>query len=412
VEAVILSLKARLDEKRQQLEVDLPDALPPVMADKDRLIQILMNLVSNAHKYTPEGGWIRIRARPQGGMVRVEVQDTGIGIPPEALPRIFERFYRVDDPRVQETPGTGLGLSIVKALVELHGGQIGVESEVGKGSTFYFTLPIARPAVSLPEPEPGARPAPQAQTDGTAPILIVEDDRHIADLLVQHLERAGYRTLVAHRGEDALRLAREERPQLITLDIYLPDVDGFTVLERLKADPATAEIPVIIVSVLADRQRGVRLGAVDVLGKPVDADRLLEVVAQYARRHARIVIVDDDAGTRALLQDTLRGHGFEVIAFGNAQEALAWIEDHHPDLVLLDLKPAGLSGLDALARLKANPKTADIPVVIMTASATDPMGKRRQALAMGAADFFLKPFPLEEFVAAIRRLLAAQPESE
>jgi DNA-binding response OmpR family regulator len=240
----------------------------------------------------------------------------------------------------------------------------------------------------------------------------VEDDRHIADLLAQHLERAGYRTLVAHRGEDALRLAREERPQLITLDIYLPDVDGFTVLERLKADPATAEIPVIIVSVLADRQRGVRLGAVDVLGKPVDADRLLEVVAQYARRHARIVIVDDDAGTRALLQDTLRGHGFEVIAFGNAQEALAWIEDHHPDLVLLDLKPAGLSGLDALARLKANPKTADIPVVIMTASATDPMGKRRQALAMGAADFFLKPFPLEEFVAAIRRLLAAQPESE
>jgi PAS domain S-box-containing protein len=412
VEAVIISLKARLDEKRQQLEVDLPDALPPVMADKDRLIQILMNLVSNAHKYTPEGGWIRIRARPQGEMVRVEVQDTGIGIPPEALPRIFERFYRVDDPRVQETPGTGLGLSIVKALVELHGGQIGVESEVGKGSTFYFTLPIARPAVSLPEPEPGARPAPQAQTDGTAPILIVEDDRHIADLLVQHLERAGYRTLVAHRGEDALRLAREERPQLITLDIYLPDVDGFTVLERLKADPATAEIPVIIVSVLADRQRGVRLGAVDVLGKPVDADRLLEVVAQYARRHARIVIVDDDAGTRALLQDTLRGHGFEVIAFGNAQEALAWIEDHHPDLVLLDLKPAGLSGLDALARLKANPKTADIPVVIMTASATDPMGKRRQALAMGAADFFLKPFPLEEFVAAIRRLLAAQPESE
>jgi PAS domain S-box-containing protein len=412
VEAVVASFKARVDEKRQQIEVELPDHLPLVMADNDRLIQILMNLVSNAHKYTPEGGQIRIRARLQEEMIRVEVQDTGIGIPPEALPRIFERFYRVDDPRVQETSGAGLGLSIVRTLVELHGGQIGVESEVGKGSTFYFTLPIARPALSLPEPEPGARPASQAPTDGTGSILIVEDDRHIADLLVQHLERAGYSTLVAHRGEDALRLAREERPQLITLDIYLPDLDGFTVLERLKADPATAEIPVIIISVLADRQRGVRLGAVDVLGKPVDADRLLEVVAQYARRHAHIVIVDDDAGTRALLQDTLQGYGFEVTVFGNAQEALAWIEDRHPDLVLLDLKLAGLSGLDTLARLKATAKTADIPVVIMTASATDPMGKRRQALAMGAVDFFLKPFPVEEFVAAVRRLLTAQPESK
>jgi len=411
VEAVVASLKARLDEKNQRLELDLPAFLPPVQADKDRLIQILMNLVSNAHKYTPEGGQIRIRACVEGEAVHVAVSDTGIGIPPEALPRIFERFYRVDDPRVQETPGTGLGLSIVKALVEMHGGRIWVESEVGRGSTFHFTIPIAREAPSPVDRPPAPAPVP-VRGDGASPILIVEDDRHIADLLVQHLERAGYRTLVAHRGEEALRLAREERPQLITLDIYLPDLDGFTVLERLKADPATAEIPVIIVSVLADRQRGVHLGAVDVLGKPVDVERLLEVVGRYARRHARIVIVDDDAGTRSLLQDTLRNHGFEVTTFGNAIEALAWIEAHRPDLVLMDLKPAGMSGLDALARMKASPKMADIPVVIMTASATDPMGKRRQALALGAADFFLKPFPLEEFVAAIRRLLGESSEGE
>lgn len=411
VEAVVASLKARLDEKNQRLELDLPAFLPPVQADKDRLIQILMNLVSNAHKYTPEGGQIRIRACVEGEAVHVAVSDTGIGIPPEALPRIFERFYRVDDPRVQETPGTGLGLSIVKALVEMHGGRIWVESEVGRGSTFHFTIPIAREAPSPVDRPPAPAPVP-VRGDGASPILIVEDDRHIADLLVQHLERAGYRTLVAHRGEEALRLAREKRPQLITLDIYLPDLDGFTVLERLKADPATAEIPVIIVSVLADRQRGVHLGAVDVLGKPVDVERLLEVVGRYARRHARIVIVDDDAGTRSLLQDTLRNHGFEVTTFGNAIEALAWIEAHRPDLVLMDLKPAGMSGLDALARMKASPKMADVPVVIMTASATDPMGKRRQALALGAADFFLKPFPLEEFVAAIRRLLGESSEGE
>ncbi|WP_376792104.1 GAF domain-containing protein [Thermoflexus sp.] len=409
MEAVVTSLKARIDEKNQRLELDLPEFLPPVQADKDRLIQILMNLVSNAHKYTPEGGSIHVRARAEGGEVHVEVRDTGIGIPAEALPHIFERFYRVDDPRVQETPGTGLGLSIVKALVELHGGRIWVESEVGKGSTFHFTIPIA-PKTPAPEetlPAPALAPI---RPDGASSILIVEDDRYIADLLVQYLERAGYRTLVAHRGEEALRLAREERPQLITLDIYLPDLDGFTVLERLKADPTTADIPVIIVSVMADRQRGVRLGAVDVLGKPVDTEQLLRVVGRYTRRHARIVIVDDDVGTRSLLQDTLQGQGFEVTTFGNAAEALRWIEEHHPGLVLLDLKPAGMSGLDALARLKANPRTADIPVVMMTASATDPMGKRRQALAMGAADFFLKPFPLEEFVAAIRRLLAEPPE--
>ncbi|MER3399538.1 MAG: hypothetical protein C4313_00135 [Thermoflexus sp.] len=409
VEVVVASLKARIDEKGQHLEIDLPAFLPPVLADKDRLVQILMNLVSNAHKYTPEGGQITLRARLQGPQIQVEVSDTGIGIPPEALPRIFERFYRVDDPRVQETPGTGLGLSIVKALVEMHGGRIEVESEVGRGSTFRFTLPIA-PEAARPTPEPAALPGPRA--DGQGPILIVEDDRDIADLLVQHLERAGYRTLVARRGEEALRLAQEHRPRLITLDIYLPDLDGFAVLERLKADPATAEIPVIIVSVLADRQRGVRLGAVDVLGKPVDVDLLLRVVGQYARRHAHILLVDDDAGTRSLLEETLRGQGFVVTTFGNAVEALAWIESHLPDLVLMDLKPAGMSGLEALARLKANPRTADIPVVIMTASATDPVGKRRQALAMGAADFFLKPFALEEFVAAIRRLLASDPETE
>ncbi|MCS6963455.1 MAG: GAF domain-containing protein [Thermoflexus sp.] len=415
VEAVVAALKARIDEKNQRLELDLPEFLPPVRADKDRLIQILMNLVSNAHKYTPEGGRIRIRARIEDEAVHVEVSDTGIGIPPEALPRIFERFYRVDDPRVQETPGTGLGLSIVKALVEMHGGQVWVESEIGKGSTFHFTIPIASEAPAPAERLPASAPVP-VRADGVSPILIVEDDRHIADLLVQHLERAGYRTLVAHRGEEALRLAREERPQLITLDIYLPDLDGFTVLERLKSDPATAEIPVVIVSVIADRQRGVSLGAVDVLGKPVDMEQLLRVVHQYARRHAHILIVDDDVGTRSLLQDTLRNHGFQVTAFGNAVEALAWIEAQRPDLVLMDLKPAGMSGLDALARLKANPKTTDIPVVIMTASATDPLGKRRQALAIGATDFFLKPFPLEEFVATIRRLLAepsqGKPDTE
>ncbi|MCS7251084.1 MAG: GAF domain-containing protein [Anaerolineae bacterium] len=411
VEAVVASLKARIDEKNQQLELDLPESLPHVRADKDRLIQILSNLVSNANKYTPEGGRICIRARAENQEVHVEVCDTGIGIPPEALPRIFERFYRVDDPRVHETPGTGLGLSIVKTLVELHGGRIWVESEVGKGSTFHFTIPVASEATISPQHPSAARPA-HVRAEGSSSILIVEDEPDIADMLVHHLERAGYRTIVTHLGTEALRIAREECPQLITLDIHLPDLDGFTVLERLQSDPATAEIPVIIVSVVVDRQRGVHLGAVDVLGKPVDLEQLLRVVKQYAQRHARVLVVDDDPGVRSLLQDTLREHGFEVAAFGNAVEALIWIETIRPDLVLMDLKPAGISGLDALARLKANPKTADIPVVIMTASVTDPIGKRRQAMALGAAGFFLKPLPLEEFIAAIRHLLAQPSEDE
>ncbi|MBC7228308.1 MAG: GAF domain-containing protein, partial [Thermoflexales bacterium] len=395
VEQVAYTLQGRAQSKGLTLQVNVPADLPPVWGDSNRVAQILTNLISNAIQYTPPGGKVAVSAHLNGDMLEVSVSDTGIGISKENQRKIFDRFFRADDPLVQETPGTGLGLPITASLVQMHGGQIWVESELGEGSTFTFTLPLATARAEAPSPTP---------SPGTL-VLVVEDDADIANLIRIHLEREGYTVRIAGRGEEALQMAREIQPGLITLDILLPDMDGFTLLERLKRDSRTAHIPVIVVSAVPEREKGLRLGALDYLGKPIEEERLIELVRRVLHRQGLILVVDDDRDNLSLMREALRRHGFSVQTTGQGKRAVQIARETHPALILLDLKLRDVDGYQVLRNLKSDPRTRDIPVVMMSGSVTDEELKEQRALALGAVRFLTKPFAIDEFVREISALV-------
>lgn len=392
---VVHTLQGRAQSKGLSLQVDVSGDLPPVWGDSNRVAQILTNLIGNAIQYTPPAGRVTVSARVSGDMLEVSVADTGIGISKENQRKIFDRFFRADDPLVQETPGTGLGLPITAYLVQMHGGQIWVESELGEGSTFTFTLPLATVRAPVLSPAPS----------GGTTVLVVEDEADIANLIRIHLEREGYTAYIAGRGEDALRMAREIRPALITLDILLPDMNGFSLLERLKEDSQTAHIPVIVISVVPEREKGMQLGVVDYLDKPIDEGRLIELVRRVSHRRGVILVVDDDRDNLSLMREALRRHGFSVQTTGQGKRAIQIARETHPALILLDLRLRDVDGYQVLRNLKSDPRTRDIPVVMMSGSATDEELKEQRALALGAVRFLAKPFAIDDFVREISALV-------
>jgi PAS domain S-box-containing protein len=400
---IAASLREQIEEKGLNLKLNIPESLPPIWGDRDRVTQILTNLIDNACHYTPAGGQITISAQLRGHFLQVSVADTGIGIAPKDREKIFDRFYRADHPLVHEIAGTGLGLSIAKSFVKMHGGEIWVESEPDWGSTFSFTLPLAERGKELEEFS-ALFPSPLSLAPSKR-ILVVEDEPDIAELIRYHLEGNGYRVTTAARGEEALAKAHQEKPDLITLDILLPDIDGFKVLQRLKSDEETADIPVVILSIVPDREDGFRLGAVDYMTKPVDEGRLLSAVGAILQKEDLILVVDDDLDTTRLVQEALSKAGFTVRTANNGFEALVVARQEQPGLILLDLKMPELDGYEVLKRLKRDRTTQDIPVVVVTGSVTDEEIKRKKVLALGAAQFLTKPFAIGDFVEEIRRVL-------
>ncbi|MDP2234509.1 MAG: ATP-binding protein, partial [Actinomycetota bacterium] len=283
--------------------------LPRVAADRDRVGQVLMNLVSNAIKYSPGGGSVTASAHRRGDMVVIEVADTGMGISAEDQKHLFEKFYRVDNTLTREIGGTGLGLSVCKSIVELLGGSIGARSETGKGSAFHFSLPVApTDLVRTPAVE-----GPVRATGGK--VLVVDHDPEIAGLIETYLQKRGYEVLKAHSAAEARSLARRERPRVITLDVLLDDADGFDLLQELKDDPRTADIPVVVLSVVCDEGRGLRLGAADYLEKPIDQGRLVKIVDDLvgALDAPLALIVDDDRHIVDTLSRMLKRRGFAVL---------------------------------------------------------------------------------------------------
>jgi PAS domain S-box-containing protein len=387
---VAASIEARAEEKGIDLRLEVPPDLPTVRADPDRVAQILNNLVGNACQYTPSGGNVVVSAETTDGMLELTVRDTGIGISAEDRRKVFDRFFRADNPDVQSTSGTGLGLPIVKSLVGLHGGEIWVESEPGEGSAFTFTLPVVE-AQELP------------RVSGSSKLLVVEDDLDVAKLIQFHLSDDGREVLVARRGDEALALARKERPDLITLDIMLPDVNGFELLDTLKSDPRTKEIPVVIISVVPDHQEGLRLGAAAYVGKPIDEAKLLAAVrGELTRSHGTILVADDDGDTRSLLEEVLRAHEFAVRTVARGSEVLSAARQTEPSLILLDVKLPDLDGYAVLEQLKGDPELQGIPVIVMTGSEVINDARRRKVLALGADRLLAKPFSVEALVEEIR----------
>lgn len=395
VREVAVSLREQVEGKGLRLELALPDSMPEVMGDRVRLNQIVTNIVSNAYKYTDEG-WVRISLCPLQGAIRLDVADSGIGVSTEDQSRIFEKFYRADTPIMEGRGGTGLGLAITKELVELHGGRLWVKSELGVGSTFTVVLPTA--AQDLPPSVLSDLPA------GAKKILVVDDERDILALLRHQLTLQGYQVITASTGGKAVVKAIEEQPDLITLDILLPDRHGFDVLRELKAHPETAHIPVIVLSVVQDETSGYRLGAVDYIVKPLDEQRLLGSVSLILNRRGQILIAEDTEDTAELLVELLSGNGYEVLHAVNGYETLAIARRESPDLILLDLRMPGMDGYEALTRLKKDPETRNIPIMVMSAHAADPVQERLRLQAMGAEDFVSKPFSLENLLDRVERI--------
>jgi PAS domain S-box-containing protein len=277
IHGVARSLRTQIDQKGQILNLDLADSLPSVLGDSDRITQILTNLLSNAHKYTPQGGLIRVTAVVDRGWLRVDVEDTGVGLSPDEQSQIFTRFFRARNRLTQEVGGTGLGLAITHSLVQMHGGQIVLSSTPGEGSTFRFTLPIATERPSEPAGAPGQRAG--------ARILVIEDEPDIAGLIRRYLERSGYTVFIAGSAAEGLRLAEREQPDLITLDLALPDLSGEVALSRLQANPRTANTPVIVLSV-SPREEGSRPpGVMDYIVKPVREAVLVDCVNAILAGH-------------------------------------------------------------------------------------------------------------------------------
>jgi signal transduction histidine kinase/CheY-like chemotaxis protein len=368
INGVLESISPLAEEKGLRIETRFATGLSAVEADPARLKQILINLLSNAVKFT-ERGHIEVIAQPSGRMVRVSVKDTGIGITAEAQKVIFEEFVQGDGSSTRRHGGTGLGLSIVRKLVEMHGGAITVVSEPRMGSTFTFTIPAwaAAPNVMLtPQRRPLRRP--NQGLPGKA-ILVVDDDPSVRQLIARHLEQEGWKTVQASNATDALQLARESRPMLITLDIMMPDASGWWVLEKLKEDPATAGIPVLVVTIVEDQRLVFALGASDYLAKPYDRAALIGKIHRLLPRLGgkRVLVVDDDAEARTILERILKDEKADVVLASSGMEAMAAIAQTPPDLILLDLMMPGMSGFEVVARLRAQPGGAGIPVMIVSA---------------------------------------------
>jgi signal transduction histidine kinase/CheY-like chemotaxis protein len=349
------------------------DGAGQILADEGKLRQMILNLVSNAIKFTPDGGVVKVEARRAADRLEISVTDNGIGIAPEDIQRVFKQFQQVDSEANRAQQGTGLGLALTRSFAILHGGEVRVESELGSGSRFTIDLPIETQ-------RPDRAPAVTAGDEGTAEVdvrrplvVVVEDDPVAAELLARQIERAGFRTEVARTGADAIAMAKEHKPAALTLDILLPDIDGWEVLTLLKRDEATSGIPVVVVSAVDNPTLGAALGALDYFVKPVEPNELINRLTNHnfkkwsGARKTTVLVVDDEAANRDLLKQVLEAAGFTAILAGGGREGIDLARSEKPDVVMLDLLMPEVDGFDVLEALKEHEATRSIPVMILTA---------------------------------------------
>ncbi|MDP2055622.1 MAG: response regulator, partial [Acidobacteriota bacterium] len=341
-----------LEPKGLKLVKDVDATLPAITGDRDRLIQVVINLISNAVKFT-DAGTITCRAVRQADMLVVSVVDTGLGIAPADQPKVFERFKQVGDTLTDKPKGTGLGLPICREIIEHHGGRVWLESELGKGSTFFFSLPIADGAQpSLPLDLATVVRQLRDQVVVTTPrtaerqprILVVDDEANIRELLTQEFTEAGYAVVTAANGREAVAEVRRQRPDLIVLDVMMPEMNGFDVAAVLRNDPQTLDIPIIILSIVQDRERGFRLGVDRYLTKPINTDLLFREVGallDQRKSHKRVLVVDDDATAVKTLTEVLKARGYSVTE-ARGHDLFEKAKMLQPDIIMLssiDPKP-------------------------------------------------------------------------
>jgi signal transduction histidine kinase/DNA-binding response OmpR family regulator len=367
------------------LEIICPAGLGTLRTDRTKLKQSLLNLLSNAGKFTHEGR-IKLEVRPADAEISFIISDMGIGMTDDQQGRLFQAFSQADASTTRQYGGTGLGLAITKRFCEMLDGNIAVASTPGQGSTFTITLPnrgrVALAATPLPE---GAEHAPL--------VMIVDDDPNARDLLATTMRREGYRVIEATDGATALTLAHEWHPDIITLDVLMPRMDGWAVLTALKSDLELAETPIVIVTVLEDRSIAISLGAAEFLTKPVDRARLAATIRQHVYGSGVVLIVDDEPESRQIARRHLDRLGWEFAEAEDGTSALLWLSQNpRPAMILLDLLMPGMNGFAFLEETAKRVEWQNIPVVILTAMPLDAAerailaGRTREVIAKGADD--------------------------
>ncbi|OQW98735.1 MAG: hybrid sensor histidine kinase/response regulator [Desulfobacteraceae bacterium A6] len=354
IERAATATSALFEQKGLRLVKDIEDGLPEITGDRDRLMQVIINLISNAVKFTDKGS-ITCRAKKVwnekeelADFVEISVIDTGIGVTKEDYANVFEKFKQVGDVLTDKPTGTGLGLPICKQIVGHHGGRIWVESEFGKGSAFSFTLPVRRESgismeainkeIFIRQLREHIAIAPQPTVSGKT-ILAVDDDPNIREFLRQELEAAGYRVNEASDGIEAINMIKKQRPDLIILDIMMPKMSGFDVAAVIKNDPATMDIPIIILSIIEDRERGYRVGIDKYLTKPVNTEELLheiEILISEGVSKKKVLVVDEDETTVKTLSEALATKGYNVVSVCNGNECIARAKVEKPDMIIMD----------------------------------------------------------------------------
>ncbi|WP_170578574.1 response regulator [Ruegeria arenilitoris] len=371
VKDVDTTVRPLAEKNSNILEIACPEDVGEMVCDLTKVRQALLNLLSNACKFTENATiTLSVRRSNEPDQLDFTVIDQGIGMSPEQVDKVFDAFTQADSSTTRNYGGTGLGLSITKVFCEQLGGDIHCTSSLGKGSTFTIRLPriCCDPSTDLSRDAGYSEDDPNG--DPNAPlVLLVDDDPTVHDLLGRRLRREGYRVLASTRGDNALELARKTKPDAITLDVFMPEIDGWAVLSKLKDDPELADIPVIMLTFAEDRTRGLSLGASEYLSKPIDTVELLNALKEHcpALPTPRALVVEDEATTRELICRVLSKEGWKVEQAINGLDALQNLSKSVPDVILLDLMMPEMDGFEFLAGMRKNPNWKDIPVIVVTA---------------------------------------------
>ncbi len=368
---VASTLKPLVEKNANSLQVNIAPDLGAMHADLTKVRQSLFNLLSNASKFT-QNGTISLDAsaelRDGARWIAFRVADTGIGMTPEQIDKLFQPFVQADASTSRKYGGTGLGMTITQLFTKMMGGEISVASEPGAGTTFTLLLPAevrTQPSAPVPQPTPGE----PKFLPGLNTVLVIEDDPGARDLLTRFLTKEGYRVETAASGEDGLRLARELHPEIITLDVMMPGMDGWAVLSELKADPELADIPVVMLTIADNKNLGYALGAADYLTKPIQRDRLLAVLAKYCppAEPAMVMVVEDDPETQEVIGRMLEKTGIQVVTAENGRVALERLAESRPGLILLDLMMPEMDGFQFVDHVRQHADWRTIPIVVVTA---------------------------------------------
>jgi signal transduction histidine kinase/DNA-binding response OmpR family regulator len=387
IEEVATTVRPLVQKNSNRLVIDCPEKLGTMQADRNKTRQILFNLLSNAGKFT-ERGTIKLDVTRQSvgseNWIQFRVWDTGIGMTTEQTGKLFQAFSQADASTTRKYGGTGLGLAISRSFCQIMGGDIRVESTLGIGSTFTLRLPaetaVDPAALMVSEEQLGASASESAEAPSELHrVLIIDDDPAARDVIARFLTKEGFSPVSASTGKQGLRLAKELHPAVITLDALMPGMDGWTVLAALKADPETAEIPVVMLSILDNQDLGFALGASDYLTKPIDSDRLARVLIKYAGHmtSGRVLIVEDDSDTREALRHRLQEMGWTVSEANNGRRALEEVRKQRPELILLDLMMPEMDGFEFAEELHRSVAWREIPIVVVSAKDISQEDQRR-----------------------------------